>query len=113
MKLPLISSFAAGNNHLILMFLSLPIILAASSEGGGDRWGGFEEMGGSRELDQTPTWAVSLVCGVIIIISLLLEKTIYLVGKVRLFISLPIREIGSIFPPINFAKPRKELSLLL
>ncbi|XP_047983183.1 MLO-like protein 9 [Salvia hispanica] len=72
MKLPFISSLAAGNHHLIMMFLSLPIIVAASS---------VEEMIGSRELDQTPTWAVSLVCGVIIIISLLLEKTIYLVGK--------------------------------
>lgn len=38
-------------------------------------------MKGSRELDETPTWAVSLVCAVIIIISLLLEKTIHLVGK--------------------------------
>ncbi|KAL1535175.1 MLO-like protein 9 [Salvia divinorum] len=81
MKLPFISSFAAGNHNLIMMFLSLPIILAASTEGGGDRWGGVEETRGSRELDQTPTWAVSLVCAVIIIISLLLEKTIYLVGK--------------------------------
>lgn len=44
--------------------------------------GGIEGMKGSRELDETPTWAVSLVCAVIIIISLLLEKTIHLVGKV-------------------------------
>ncbi|KAH6834689.1 hypothetical protein C2S53_003926 [Perilla frutescens var. hirtella] len=40
-----------------------------------------EGMRGSRELDQTPTWAVSLVCAVIVIFSLLLEKTIFLVGK--------------------------------
>ncbi|KAL6572119.1 hypothetical protein OROMI_013077 [Orobanche minor] len=36
---------------------------------------------GGRELDHTPTWAVSLVCGVIIIISILLEKTLHKVGE--------------------------------
>ncbi|GFP78953.1 mlo-like protein 5 [Phtheirospermum japonicum] len=35
---------------------------------------------GSRELDQTPTWAVSLVCSIIIIISILLEKTLHIVA---------------------------------
>ncbi|KAL6549178.1 hypothetical protein OROHE_009023 [Orobanche hederae] len=40
--------------------------------------GGVE---GGRELDHTPTWAVSLVCGVIIIISILLEKTLHKVGE--------------------------------
>ncbi|KAL6493291.1 hypothetical protein OROGR_033050 [Orobanche gracilis] len=37
--------------------------------------------GGGRELDHTPTWAVSLVCGVIILISILLEKTLHKVGE--------------------------------
>ncbi|XP_012838251.1 PREDICTED: MLO-like protein 5 [Erythranthe guttata] len=32
---------------------------------------------GSRELDQTPTWAVSFVCSVIVIISIILEKTLH------------------------------------
>ncbi|KAL0313869.1 UNVERIFIED_CONTAM: MLO-like protein 5 [Sesamum angustifolium] len=36
---------------------------------------------GSRELDRTPTWAVSLVCGVIILISIILEKTLHKVGE--------------------------------
>ncbi|KAL3639831.1 MLO-like protein 9 [Castilleja foliolosa] len=35
----------------------------------------------SRELDHTPTWAVSLVCGVIILISILMEKTLHKVGQ--------------------------------
>ncbi|XP_075484694.1 MLO-like protein 9 [Primulina tabacum] len=35
----------------------------------------------SRELDQTPTWAVSLVCAIIIVISILLEKTLHKVGE--------------------------------
>ncbi|KAK4390028.1 MLO-like protein 5 [Sesamum angolense] len=36
---------------------------------------------GSRELDRTPTWAVSLVCAVIILISIILEKTLHKVGE--------------------------------
>ncbi|GMP44439.1 hypothetical protein CsSME_00013367 [Camellia sinensis var. sinensis] len=41
--------------------------------GGGDANG--------RELDQTPTWAVALVCAVIILISILLEKLLHHVGE--------------------------------
>ncbi|EXB56285.1 MLO-like protein 5 [Morus notabilis] len=45
------------------------------------------EMGGgggdtkTRELDQTPTWAVASVCAVIIVISIILEKVLHLVGE--------------------------------
>ncbi|XP_043709695.1 MLO-like protein 9 [Telopea speciosissima] len=35
----------------------------------------------ARELDQTPTWAVSIVCAVIVIISILLEKVLHRVGE--------------------------------
>ncbi|KAK1262682.1 MLO-like protein 10 [Acorus gramineus] len=35
----------------------------------------------SRNLDQTPTWAVSAVCAVIIIISIVLEKILHRVGE--------------------------------
>ncbi|KAJ9670975.1 hypothetical protein PVL29_027113 [Vitis rotundifolia] len=35
----------------------------------------------SRELDQTPTWAVAGICAVIIIISIVLEKVLHRVGK--------------------------------
>ncbi|XP_049935539.1 MLO-like protein 5 isoform X3 [Nymphaea colorata] len=41
--------------------------------------GGGEE--GSRTLIQTPTWAVALVCAVIIVISLLLEKGLHHIGE--------------------------------
>lgn len=37
---------------------------------------------GARELDQTPTWAVALVCAVIVLISILLEKVLHKVGQV-------------------------------
>lgn len=37
---------------------------------------------GARELDQTPTWAVALVCAVIVLISILLEKVLHAVGEV-------------------------------
>ncbi|KAF8409899.1 hypothetical protein HHK36_002417 [Tetracentron sinense] len=39
-----------------------------------------EDSSYSRELDQTPTWAVAAVCAVIIIVSLLLEKILHRVG---------------------------------
>lgn len=44
------------------------------------RGGGGGE--GPRQLDQTPTWAVSTVCGVIILISIILELIIHKVGEV-------------------------------
>ncbi|XP_030535713.1 MLO-like protein 9 [Rhodamnia argentea] len=37
---------------------------------------------GSRELDQTPTWAVSAVCAGIVLISILLEKVLHSVGTI-------------------------------
>lgn len=36
----------------------------------------------SREIDQTPTWAVAVVCAIIIIISIALEKVLHRVGTV-------------------------------
>ncbi|XP_074582344.1 MLO-like protein 9 [Curcuma longa] len=41
------------------------------------------EAGGveSRELDRTPTWAVAIVCAVIILISILLEKGLHHIGE--------------------------------
>ncbi|KAF8666029.1 hypothetical protein HU200_053898 [Digitaria exilis] len=43
--------------------------------------GGDGGGGNTRELDQTPTWAVASVCGVIVIISILLEKGLHHVGE--------------------------------
>ncbi|PUZ58986.1 hypothetical protein GQ55_4G005400 [Panicum hallii var. hallii] len=43
--------------------------------------GGGGGGGNARELDQTPTWAVASVCGVIVIISILLEKGLHHVGE--------------------------------
>lgn len=39
-----------------------------------------------RELDETPTWAVSGVCAVIIIISIVLEKVLHRLGTVSFVI---------------------------
>ncbi|XP_038716781.1 MLO-like protein 9 [Tripterygium wilfordii] len=36
---------------------------------------------GARELDRTPTWAVSAVCAGIIVISIILEKVLHLIGE--------------------------------
>ena len=43
--------------------------------------GGHGAVGNTRELDQTPTWAVASVCGVIVLISILLEKGLHHVGE--------------------------------
>ena len=43
---------------------------------------GGEEGGGARELDQTPTWAVSAVVFAIILISIILEKVLHWIGEV-------------------------------
>lgn len=44
--------------------------------------GGGGRGGQSRELDQTPTWAVAAVCAVIILISIILEKVLHMVGEI-------------------------------
>ncbi|CAL9124652.1 unnamed protein product, partial [Musa textilis] len=43
--------------------------------------GGGGGGGNSRELDQTPTWAVAVVCAVIVVISILLEKVLHRFGE--------------------------------
>ncbi|XAR61516.1 hypothetical protein NMG60_11015963 [Bertholletia excelsa] len=42
---------------------------------------GGDATHGERNLDQTPTWAVSLVCAVIVIISIILEKVLHHIGE--------------------------------
>ncbi|KAE8057426.1 hypothetical protein FH972_014121 [Carpinus fangiana] len=43
--------------------------------------GGGEGATPARELDQTPTWAVAVVCAVIVMISIILEKVLHRVGE--------------------------------
>ncbi|KAG2692989.1 hypothetical protein I3760_08G078300 [Carya illinoinensis] len=43
--------------------------------------GGGGGINPARELDQTPTWAVAVVCAVIILISIILEKVLHMVGE--------------------------------
>lgn len=50
--------------------------------GGGG--GGGEGITPARELDQTPTWAVAVVCAIIILISIILEKVIHMIGEVTI-----------------------------
>lgn len=45
--------------------------------------GGGEAPG--RQLDQTPTWAVGLVCAVIVVLSILLEKILHHFGDVSVY----------------------------
>ena len=39
--------------------------------------------GGTRSLDQTPTWAVTAVCAVIVAASIMLEGLLHHLGQVR------------------------------
>jgi hypothetical protein len=39
--------------------------------------------GGERSLEQTPTWAVAVICSAFVITSLLIEQAIHHVGTVR------------------------------
>lgn len=36
-----------------------------------------------RSLEQTPTWAVAVVCFVLLLISIIIEHIIHLIGKVN------------------------------
>ncbi len=58
----------------------------------GQRTMAASESSGSqtRELDQTPTWAVSGVCAVIIIVSIVLEKVLHKLGIVSMFLFSPL-----------------------
>lgn len=47
--------------------------------------GGGEAGAMARELDQTATWAVAAVCGVIILVSYLLEMGLHHFGEVPNF----------------------------
>lgn len=53
----------------------------------------------SRNLDQTPTWAVAGVCAVIIIISIALEKVLHKVGTVINYSPFHSLATASFLPP--------------
>lgn len=46
--------------------------------------GGAAAAAGDRSLRDTPTWAVALVCAVLLILSILIEHGIHSLSKVRL-----------------------------
>jgi len=41
------------------------------------------EAPGARDLEQTPTWAVSVVCAAMIIVSIILDKVLHRTGQVN------------------------------
>ena len=50
----------------------------------GGAGGGAAAAGGTRSLDQTPTWAVTAVCAVIVAASILLEGLLHHLGQVHM-----------------------------
>lgn len=63
---------------LVVYYLCLSLLWGKS-------WGAPASDGTTRELDQTPTWAVAGVCAIIILISIALEKLLHKAGTVGLF----------------------------
>jgi Mlo family len=61
---------------------------------------GDSSEGSMRELYDTPTWAVALICGVMIIISLLLEKGLHLIGEVCVNYHGPMKTLFAL-PKLN------------
>jgi hypothetical protein len=49
---------------------------------GGVAMASSESSSSSKDLDQTPTWAVAGVCTVFILISIILEKSLHKIGTV-------------------------------
>lgn len=45
-----------------------------------------------RTLEETPTWAVAVVCLVLVLISIFVEHIIHIIGKVMLPIYLSVRQ---------------------
>lgn len=39
---------------------------------------------GGRSLEETPTWAVAVVCFILVLVSIFIEHIIHLIGKVCL-----------------------------
>ena len=50
-----------------------------------------------RTLEETPTWAVAVVCFVLVLISIFVEHIIHIIGKVRLpiYLSVPPKSFNS------------------
>ncbi|RVX21132.1 MLO-like protein 8 [Vitis vinifera] len=63
---------AMGSERMISRFGVVVVVMAGDSS---------SSTSASRELDQTPTWAVAGICAVMIIISIVLEKVLHRVGK--------------------------------
>lgn len=66
-----------------------------------------DTSGTTREIDQTPTWAVAGVCAIIIIISIALEKILHKLGQVYIaysFIYTYFTSFAFIFELILFPR---------
>jgi len=62
--------------------LFLCLVLFAWLYNGSVAMAASEDSGSSKDLDQTPTWAVGCVCTVFILVSFILEKSLHKIGTV-------------------------------
>ena len=61
-----------------------------------------------RTLEETPTWAVAVVCFVLVLVSIFVEHIIHIIGKVRLpiYLNVPAKVLivilyGIVFKLVN------------
>ena len=45
---------------------------------------------GGQSLEQTPTWAVAVVCFVLVVVSIIIEHVIHLIGKVKAILEVSL-----------------------
>ena len=45
---------------------------------------------GGKSLEQTPTWAVAVVCFVLVVVSIIIEHVIHLIGKVKAILEVSL-----------------------
>ena len=57
-----------------------------------------------RTLEETPTWAVAVVCFMLVLISIFVEHIIHIIGKVRLpvYLNVPPKSFNSYLNSIVF-----------
>ena len=51
----------------------------------------------ARSLEETPTWAVAVVCFVLVVISIFIEHAIHILGKVSLILKFLYSFINLVF----------------
>ena len=52
---------------------------------------------GGKSLEQTPTWAVAVVCFVLVVVSIIIEHVIHLIGKVKAILEVSLAVLTQLY----------------